>query len=358
MVALEAEEAAPRLGAPRCRSCGARCRSCRTRSASSWRRRRADRSSRSRAPSRSWACASDTWRPRASPSSRACRALLAGTRRRTTASSTARRAGPRSSSRAAASRSSSGSGRSEDDDHDREARLSLSYYAEKLKGPGLSAVYVHDEMPGRLLEKVSAFPIAPVPLSARVLSGRRGLRRAGRGPAGAAGGVCRRGGRHSERGWNFARRPFQDDRPVWAATARPRARRARAPGREPASGRDVSPRRRRHPRADRHARGAAARGRGARAGGAVGAVLVPRLRPGRGEPRPRADRRRAPLLLDHAARAPRAHASARSASRTSSPASTRTERSRSTCSSSARAPRASCGRSPPCRRTRRSRRSS
>jgi hypothetical protein len=57
----------------------------------------------------------------------------------------------------------------DDDDPDREARLSLSYYAEKLKGPGLSAVYIHDEMPGRALEKVSAFPIAPVPLSARVL---------------------------------------------------------------------------------------------------------------------------------------------------------------------------------------------
>jgi hypothetical protein len=57
----------------------------------------------------------------------------------------------------------------DDDDPDREARLSLSYYAEKLGGPGLSAVYVHDELPGRLLEKVSAFPTAPVPLSARVL---------------------------------------------------------------------------------------------------------------------------------------------------------------------------------------------
>jgi hypothetical protein len=57
----------------------------------------------------------------------------------------------------------------DDDDPDREARLSLSYYAEKLKGPGLAAVYVHDELPGGGLEKVSAFPTAPVPLSARVL---------------------------------------------------------------------------------------------------------------------------------------------------------------------------------------------
>ena len=57
----------------------------------------------------------------------------------------------------------------DDDDPEREARLSLSYYAEKLKGPGLSAVYVHDELQGRPLEKVAAFPIAPVPLSSRVL---------------------------------------------------------------------------------------------------------------------------------------------------------------------------------------------
>jgi len=57
----------------------------------------------------------------------------------------------------------------DDDDPDREARLSLSYYAEKLKGPGLAAVYMHDELPGGALEKVSAFPIAPVALSARVL---------------------------------------------------------------------------------------------------------------------------------------------------------------------------------------------
>lgn len=58
----------------------------------------------------------------------------------------------------------------DDDDPDREARLSLSYYAEKLKGTGLSAVYVHDELPGQLLQKVSAFPVAPVPLSAAVLA--------------------------------------------------------------------------------------------------------------------------------------------------------------------------------------------
>jgi hypothetical protein len=55
------------------------------------------------------------------------------------------------------------------DDHEREARLSLSYYAEKLKGPGLSAVYVHDEVPDKELHGVGAFPVPVVPLSARVL---------------------------------------------------------------------------------------------------------------------------------------------------------------------------------------------
>ena len=48
----------------------------------------------------------------------------------------------------------------DDEDQDREARLSLSYYAEKLQGPGLKAVYLHDERPGRELEKVGAFPVA------------------------------------------------------------------------------------------------------------------------------------------------------------------------------------------------------
>ena len=57
-----------------------------------------------------------------------------------------------------------------DEDHERESRLSLSYYAEKLKGPGLAAVYVHDEMPGKELHEVGAFPVSVVPLSARVLA--------------------------------------------------------------------------------------------------------------------------------------------------------------------------------------------
>ena len=56
------------------------------------------------------------------------------------------------------------------EDHDREARLSLSYYAEKLKGPGLSAVYVHDELPDQGLEKLSAFAVPAVPVSGRLFS--------------------------------------------------------------------------------------------------------------------------------------------------------------------------------------------
>ena len=58
----------------------------------------------------------------------------------------------------------------DDSAHEREARLSLSYYAERLKGPGLSAVYVHDELPGRQLEKTAAFPVSVVALSGRLFS--------------------------------------------------------------------------------------------------------------------------------------------------------------------------------------------
>ncbi len=55
-----------------------------------------------------------------------------------------------------------------DEDQDQEARLSLSYYAERLKGPGLRAVYVHDTESGGDLERVGAFPVAPVALSGRL----------------------------------------------------------------------------------------------------------------------------------------------------------------------------------------------
>lgn len=50
---------------------------------------------------------------------------------------------------------------------DEEIRLSLSYYAEKLKGAGLAAVYVHDAMPGDAL--AAAFPSPPVRLTSRLL---------------------------------------------------------------------------------------------------------------------------------------------------------------------------------------------
>jgi hypothetical protein len=66
-------------------------------------------------------------------------------------------------------------GEEDSDAQDREARLSLSYYAEKLKGPGLAAVYVHDELPARDLEKASAFPVPVVPLSGSFFSAERGF---------------------------------------------------------------------------------------------------------------------------------------------------------------------------------------
>ncbi|HEY2796308.1 MAG TPA: hypothetical protein VGK26_00335 [Thermoanaerobaculia bacterium] len=56
----------------------------------------------------------------------------------------------------------------EDEDHDREARLSLSYYVERLKGPGLAAVYVHDERAGGTLENLSSFPVRPVRIDGRL----------------------------------------------------------------------------------------------------------------------------------------------------------------------------------------------
>lgn len=50
---------------------------------------------------------------------------------------------------------------------DEEVRLSLSYYTEKLKGAGLAAVYIHDEIPGDGL--AAAFPVKPVRLGSRLL---------------------------------------------------------------------------------------------------------------------------------------------------------------------------------------------
>jgi hypothetical protein len=62
-----------------------------------------------------------------------------------------------------------------EDDQDREARLSLSYYAERLKGPGIRAVYVHDEEVGGGLDAVSAFPVAAVAVSGRLLGADSGF---------------------------------------------------------------------------------------------------------------------------------------------------------------------------------------
>ncbi len=58
----------------------------------------------------------------------------------------------------------------EDGEHEQEVRLSLSYYAEKLKGRGLSAIYVHDGRGGEPL-RGDALPIAVQPLRGRLLGG-------------------------------------------------------------------------------------------------------------------------------------------------------------------------------------------
>lgn len=55
------------------------------------------------------------------------------------------------------------------EDHEQELRLSLSYYAEKLKGQGLSAVYVYDELGGLDFSAASSFPVPPTVLSGSVL---------------------------------------------------------------------------------------------------------------------------------------------------------------------------------------------
>jgi hypothetical protein len=52
-------------------------------------------------------------------------------------------------------------------DHDQEVRLSLSYYADKLKGDGLSAVYVHDTR--GVPPTADAFPAPVHPLTGRLL---------------------------------------------------------------------------------------------------------------------------------------------------------------------------------------------
>lgn len=56
----------------------------------------------------------------------------------------------------------------EADGHDQEVRLSLTYYTEKLKGSGLSEIFVHDGLPGEELKNISSFPRKPVALSGRL----------------------------------------------------------------------------------------------------------------------------------------------------------------------------------------------
>lgn len=61
-----------------------------------------------------------------------------------------------------------------DGSQDQELRLSLSYYAEKLKGAGLSAVYLHDSS-GQPALADAAFPVPPSRLSASLLGADRSL---------------------------------------------------------------------------------------------------------------------------------------------------------------------------------------
>jgi hypothetical protein len=57
-----------------------------------------------------------------------------------------------------------------EEDQDQEVRLSLSYYLEKLHGAGLSAVYVHDALPGHELGSASALPVKPIPISGKLFA--------------------------------------------------------------------------------------------------------------------------------------------------------------------------------------------
>ena len=57
-----------------------------------------------------------------------------------------------------------------DEEQDRETRLSLSYYAERLHGPGLSALFIHDERSEDRLDAAAAFPVAPVKITGRLFS--------------------------------------------------------------------------------------------------------------------------------------------------------------------------------------------
>ncbi len=62
------------------------------------------------------------------------------------------------------------------EEHVQELRLSLSYYAEKLQGPGLLAVYVHDELQGGDgFPEQGVFPVPASRLSGRVFGADAGF---------------------------------------------------------------------------------------------------------------------------------------------------------------------------------------
>ena len=65
-------------------------------------------------------------------------------------------------------------GEQEPEDHEQELRLSLSYYAEKLKGQGLTAVYVHDERREGFAGS-GGFPVKPVAVTAGLLGADAGF---------------------------------------------------------------------------------------------------------------------------------------------------------------------------------------
>lgn len=56
-----------------------------------------------------------------------------------------------------------------DGSHEQELRLSLSYYAEKLAGTGLAAIYLHDAEPAEVFAS-DTLPVAPQRLSAALLA--------------------------------------------------------------------------------------------------------------------------------------------------------------------------------------------
>lgn len=58
-------------------------------------------------------------------------------------------------------------GETEEEGQDQELRLSVSYYAEKLGGQGLTAVYLHDASPAEGFP-ADALPVAPQPISGRL----------------------------------------------------------------------------------------------------------------------------------------------------------------------------------------------